>query len=378
MPTRRWSPRLSLVAIVLGVVVVSALHDFFSMRSVLFHEIFKRLYYVPIVCAGIQYGVPGGAGIALLASAVYLPHIVLDGHMAAMLKVDQYGEVIVFLLVGGTTGLLSSRLRAERNRYRRAAEALGRATEELEARSDERLRLARLVTAGRMAGGVAHAIRNPLGALTGCLEILDAHMPASHPDREFLAMATRDLARLERVTTAFLQFASPAPPTSATVSVLDVVHGVRTVVESAGGPGRLVIEARPSCASPVARIDPVQLQQALVNLVLDGAADQGAPEVHIGVRAVGHLVLVTLDLGDVGSNECDIADRLEPFPESGIGDGLSLAIARRLIENQHGRVSAAIVDGRLRYEITLPEAGPDGDRFASTDTAAGHTTTGTC
>ena len=46
----------------------------------------------------------------------------------------------------------------------------------------------------------------------------------------------------------------------------------------------------------------------------------------------------------------------EPFHGSGQSAGLAVATARRLIENQHGRIRAELAPGCLRYVIELPLA----------------------
>jgi len=82
--------------IVAAVIVVSGLHYFASTRTILLHEIFSRLYSLPIVVAAVRYGAQGGLATALLASALYLPHIVLDWHAWPVFEVRQYGEVVLF------------------------------------------------------------------------------------------------------------------------------------------------------------------------------------------------------------------------------------------------------------------------------------------
>lgn len=82
-------------------------------------------------------------------------------------EMPQYGEIIFFNIVGVLTGVLADRLRADRNRYKHAAAQLQEAYAHLEARTEDRLRVDRLVTVGRLASGVAHEVSNPLGGIAG-------------------------------------------------------------------------------------------------------------------------------------------------------------------------------------------------------------------
>lgn len=132
---------------------ITVLHYITSLHSVLLHEVFQRLYYLPIVVAAVLFGSRTALATSILATVLYVPHIVLSWHAWPVLQVDQYGEVLLFNLVGLVTGALADRLRVERNRYRKAARDLARANEERLASTNERLRIDRLVTVGRLASG---------------------------------------------------------------------------------------------------------------------------------------------------------------------------------------------------------------------------------
>ncbi len=141
------------VGVVGSVVSITVLHYITSLHSVLLHEVFQRLYYLPIVVAAVLFGSRTALATSILATVLYVPHIVLSWHAWPVLQVDQYGEVLLFNLVGLVTGALADRLRVERNRYRKAARDLARANEERLASTNERLRIDRLVTVGRLASG---------------------------------------------------------------------------------------------------------------------------------------------------------------------------------------------------------------------------------
>ena len=169
------------LAIVASVGLISWLHYVTSYRSIELHEVFQRLYYLPIVVAAVIYGTKGGLATAVLAAALFLPHVVLRWHAWPMFQLGQYAEVLVFTLVGVVTGLLADRLRRQRDQCQRTADELDEACRRLEAGIEERVRADRLVTIGRLASGIAHEIRNPLGGLLGSLEILGADVPRGHP-----------------------------------------------------------------------------------------------------------------------------------------------------------------------------------------------------
>ena len=340
-------------AIVVSLLAISAAHFETSLHSVIWHEVFKRLYYVPIVIAAVTAGRKGGMATSLLATLLYLPHVVLRWHAWPIVEVEQYGEVLMFNLVAIVTGTLADRLRAERDRCRVTAVELRQAYASLEAQTEERLRLDRLVTVGRIASSIAHEIRTPLAGLLGCLEILGAEFPRPHPKAEFVDIATREIARLQRVVTTFLEFAHPAPPTVQATDIRILVETVARLARPALASRDVGVEVRAEGGMRSVRVDADQVQRALLSILLACAPSLRDGRVVLTIRHAGDVARLTLGFEGKGSPPA-AWDVFEPFPTAAHGDGLALATARRLIENQHGTVVAEVAGNRLRCVISLP------------------------
>lgn len=338
--------------IVVAVIVISVLHYATSLHSTGWHELFKRLYYVPIVVAAVTGGARAGMATSLVSTVLYVPHVA-QWHAWPALASDRYGEVLMFNIVAVVTGALADRLQTQRQRYQDAAAELRTAYATLEARTEERQRVDRLVTVGRIASGIAHEIRTPLAGLLGSLEIIGAEFRPAHPKSEFVAIAKQEVARLQAVVTEFLDFAQPATPTSQAVDLRLVVQTVTRLAAPAVACPSTEIEARVPERALVVHVDVQQVQRALLNIIL--ASGHALRDGCIGITmeewpGVGRI---TIELA--GPTALPAAgDMFEPFRSSGPGQGLGLAIASRLIENQGGAVEARVEDGRLRYVIDLP------------------------
>lgn len=348
-------PALAPLGIVAAVGVISLLHYGTSVHLTLLHEIFKRLYYVPIVIAAVAYGVKGGVATAMLASLLYLPHIVIDWQGWPVFAVEQYGELILFNVVALLTGFLADRLRAERNRYREAAAELQEAYCHLKARTDERLRIDRLVTVGRIASGIAHEIRGPLGGLLGCIEVLESEFPRSHAKWEFFAIARKEMRRLDTVVREFLEFAEPAPPTSRAIDLNDVAHSASRLARPSLAVRAVTLRVQPSAAALLATADAEQVQRAVLNLILAGTSDLRDTRVDVKVLQTAYAPVIIIDIHGM-EKAFPAAEVFDPFPRSGRGNGLAFATARRLVENQHGSLRAERVDEALQFLIELPAA----------------------
>ena len=355
-------------AIVFAVIAISWLHYLTSFHSIVLHEMFKRLYYVPIAVAAVTRGSRGGLMASGLSTLLYLPHVALRWHGWPVFEAEQYGEMLMFNVVAIVAGVLADRLHHERTRYQDAAAELRDAYAKVRAGNDERLRLDRLVTIGRIASGIAHEIRTPLAGLLGCLEILAADVPRAHPKAEFVEIAKREIARLQRVVTEFLEFAHPAPPTVGVVDLRGVADAAARLARPALTRRDVDLDVRAPATALAVYADAEQIQRALLSILLSCSPSLRDGRVVLTIHQMSDLGQLTLEFEGKLSQPA-AWDVFEPFPTAANGHGLALATARRLIENQHGTVRTEIVDGRLCCVINMPVAvttpgDPKTDRLA--------------
>lgn len=358
---RRWAAPITATTLV----VVSVAHFYTNTHASLWHELAKRLYYLPIVAAAGFYGIRGGLLTAGVSGALYLPHAFAGPSMTGVSRTECAGEIIMFTGVGVVTGWLADRWREERNRYRATAGELAKTCEELRATSEHRVRLARLALVGRIAGGVAHEIRTPLASIVGCLEILESRRDNNESAAEFVHLARHEIQRLQNVATAFLEFAEPPPPARRHVAMVPLVARSIAQARRPLSDRGLDIRVREQSANEAVLVDPQQVEHALSDLLLEaeGLGDRCRREVTVTVGDPDCHVRITLDYPGVPKLYAGVdPDSLfEPFRSTARGYGFALATARRLIENQDGTLDAVIDDGRLRFVVILP-AGPMPDQ----------------
>jgi signal transduction histidine kinase len=346
------------VAVGVAVIAISGLHYLTSRHSFVLHEVFNRRYYVPIVIVAVTAGSRGGLAVSVLSTLLlYLPHVTLQWHAWPIVEAEQYGEMLMFNVLAVVTGVLADRLRAERQRYHDAAAELREADAKVRAGYDERLRVDRLVTIGRIASGIAHEVRSPLGGLLGSLEILGAEFRQGHPKAEFVEVAKREIARLQRVVTDFLEFAQPTPPTVQVADLPMTAEAAARLARPALACRGVSVDVRAIDAAVTANVDAEQVQRALLGIMLADAAALRDGRFVLTIQRHGEMGEITIELE--GATSLPAVDEIfEPFPASGRGHGLALATAARLIENQRGAVRAEIVEGRLRYVVDLPMSKP--------------------
>ncbi len=217
---------------------------------------------------------------------------------------------------------------------------------------EERLRNAveqaeRFAVLGRLAAGLAHEIRNPLGAISGCVELVRETATLDGEERKLLLTVSRDVERLNHLVTDMLQFARPRPAELEHTDLTALVSEVVTLAKTSGGPESNVNLAVEGDAQVSAMADGNQVRQVLWNLVRNAAqVSRKGGDVHVRVRATDdEAELAVLDRGPGVAPE--LREKLFDTFYSGTarGTGLGLAIVKRVADAHGGRVEVREREG---------------------------------
>jgi signal transduction histidine kinase len=357
--SRRWLPLL-----VLAVIAISIGHYATDPVYAHWHVVFQRLYYLPILVAAVLYGLRGGLGLAVLTAVLYFPHVVLHwGHDTAY-RWAQFTEIGLFPVFGALAGGLIERVRAERERHRRTADELARAYEQLRATFD-RLRFEdRMSALGALSVGMAHEIRNPLGAISGAIEILEGAIPESDDRHEFVGILKREIARLNRLVGRQLDLARTEPERVTDCDLGMIAREVTELARARTEAQKVTLRLRVDSEVPAVRADPSRLRQAVLNLVVNAiqAMPQGG-DLDVSVRAGPEDVrLVVEDRGPGIPVEAE-GRLFEPFfTTKSQGTGLGLAIAWQIAHGHGGELSGENrLAGGARFTLRLPVPCVPGD-----------------
>jgi signal transduction histidine kinase len=222
----------------------------------------------------------------------------------------------------------------------------------------------RLAALGEMAAGLAHEIRNPLGAIKGAAQCLDPHrLPGE--DGEFLEVIVEEVNRLNGVVSAFLDYARPLKQNFGRTDLNEVVtRTIRLIQNEIPANIELKLELREDL--PRVDADAEQLKQVLINLVQNALEAIGPAAGQICIRTLSPerfgefrgTDAVELQVADTGGGipgDQQLNIFVPFFTTKQKGTGLGLAICQRIVKNHGGSISvqSKVGDGST-FVIRLP------------------------
>jgi hypothetical protein len=248
--------------------------------------------------------------------------------------------------------------------------------------SEEQLRqVQRMDAAGRLAGGVAHDFNNLLTTIRGFSDMLLRDLPEEHVRRQDVEQIRKAADRGAQLTRQLLTFGGQATIQPRSLELNGVVKNMEGLLRRlVGADIQLVSRLRPGLGD--VKMDPGQLEQVLVNLVLnarDAMPAGGTLTIETGERQISgstrgrsvkpgrYLVLAVSDSGS-GVVE-DLSNTFEPFltPHAPGGrSGLGLSIVYGIVKQNGGGVRVSSEPGQgTTVKVFIPRV--EGEEPAATD-----------
>jgi signal transduction histidine kinase len=208
--------------------------------------------------------------------------------------------------------------------------------------AEERAKQAESMAAlGRLAAGLAHEIRNPLGSISGSIQLLKTNRALSAEDQRLCTIIVREASRLNDLVTDMMDLARPRKPRLVCV---DAAATAREVVALAAQSGRAVSDVgivyEGLEAAPIAA-DPAHLRQLIWNLVRNAVqASHAGEQVQVRVQPArsNRRRRVELSVSDRGVGlDAEARDRIFDafFTTRAQGTGVGLAVVKRIADD-HG------------------------------------------
>lgn len=338
------------IGIAAGIAVATGLHYFTSPSLILWHNLFQRLYYLPIIYAAIFFGWRGGLLTSSASAICYVPHILMAWHGMPDYTMNQYAEIIVFFLVGTVTGALADR----GMKQTRELAALNR---ELNDSFEQIKRADRLSAIGQLSASLAHEIRNPLASIDGATNLIESDQTPQEMRKASLAIIRKEVQRLNRLLTNLLDFARPRKPEFQAVPPERLIDATIALVGHSAQQKGITLRKDIPASAPAFECDPEQIKQVILNLTINAVQAMNGPgEIVLAARRSNGSVVISVSDQGPGISDDDMDKIFNPFyttKEAGTGLGLSVVYQ---IVNQHGGAVTARrkPEGGMIFHLTIP------------------------
>jgi signal transduction histidine kinase len=219
----------------------------------------------------------------------------------------------------------------------------------------------KLASIGEMAAAVAHGLRNPLASLRAAAQVV-RHHPGSPSSAEYIDAIIDEVDRLDRRISHLLSFSRPAPFHPLKESLPRLIEGLLPAFAEPLKERRVQLDLEVPPDLPEIRVDPMQLEQALVEIVsnaLDAMPDGGRLRIAAELNGDGEVSVEIADTGP-GIPDSALPSVCEPFfTTRAEGTGLGLAIAKRYVEQNGGRLEITSRPGATSVRVRLPVMAPE-------------------
>jgi two-component system sensor histidine kinase PilS (NtrC family) len=232
-----------------------------------------------------------------------------------------------------------------------------------------------LASLGEMSAGMAHEIRNPLGALAGAMQMLRKDLQADDTNQRLMDIAVREATRLDAIITEFLQYARPPALNLAEYDLNKVLAETLDLVQhEAQSRMNITIAAAPCAGFLPAQVDQDQMKQVFWNLAVnafDAMPKGGQLTIVTGCRKIdvagrkAEVVEVSFQDTGEGIPKKNLDKIFLPFfTTKKRGSGLGLAAVHRIVDLHGGWIKVESREGQgTRFGVCLPRTVDSGVRL---------------
>ena len=283
------------------------------------------------------------------------------------------GELSGDLVLRGNDELshLASAMNRMCKQLAKAQEAIFTETEARISALEQLRHTERLATLGHLSSGIAHELGTPLNVISGRAQLIVSEDLEKEEIAECSRIIREQAERMTKLIRQLLDFARRGTPQKSYVDLQVLAGRILELLNSSAEKKNISIELVKNSDIPLVAIDPSQIQQVLMNLVMNGIQampngghlelgfhlERARPPFKERCEEREYLATYVKDEGD-GISQENLNLLFEPFfttKETGKGTGLGLSIAYRIVEEHGGWIDVESEPGRgARFTVFLP------------------------
>ncbi len=317
------------------VVVITLLHYVTGHSQLYYHLFYRDLYYLPLILAGVWFGLRGALVTSLSITVLFLPFVFLTWRNVPILDFDRILEIILMNALAAVLGVISGR-------EKQGQKALAAAQN--------------LAAIGQAVAGIAHDIKAPLIAIAGLTRLVRKQLQPG-VDSKRLDIVIRESDRLEAMLKDMLDFSRPMELNMTSEDIPSLVESTLTLIEIEAGRRNVTIKTRKAGPTAPVACDERRIREALFSLFAN--AVQASPEgeaVEIVIRQSAAVTMIdVVDHGTGIPEEMKERVFLPFYTTKPHGTGLGLPMALKVVKAHGGDIRILEEpSGGTIFRITLP------------------------
>ncbi len=248
-----------------------------------------------------------------------------------------------------------------RHYYEQLEKEVDNRTKDLEQVQEKLIRSERLAAVGELASGVGHELRNPLNVIRNCVYLLKMSL-SEKDDQEAvntLNVLDKQIDIANKIVTDLLDFTRITPPSPVKVDIKNIISESLSWITV---PPQITVKANLNGYSQSVRTDPEQIGRVFANLIANAIQAMSGPsaekngELKIDTGEENEFLFIKFHDNGCGIKEENLDKIFEPlFTTKPKGIGLGLAISRRLVEQNGGKIEVASRTGQgTTFTVKLP------------------------
>jgi len=219
----------------------------------------------------------------------------------------------------------------------------------------------RLASVGEMAAGIAHEIKNPLTGIAAAITIIKEDFETDDPRTAIVNEVLEQIKRLDKTVNDLLFFGKPALPEPTFVNLNSIVEKTLAFAMQHKSGRNIVKKLELENTLPAVYVDPKQIQQVFLNLILNALQamqNDGVLTVKSALVENEGRKWARVSIADTGLGipEQILSKIFTPFfTTKAQGTGLGLAICHKLVTQHGGELSVVSEDGKgTVFTVDLP------------------------
>jgi signal transduction histidine kinase len=232
----------------------------------------------------------------------------------------------------------------------------------------EMARAEHLATIGELAAGLAHELRNPLAGIAGVVEVMGRELPQHSSSRAVLPEVQGEIHHIQSILNDLLAYARPRPPEFHPADLNTTIEQAVFLARQQVRTKPIEILFEPQKKLPHVVHDPVQFQQVILNLLLNGIqAIPNQGKIEVTLRREGEFAVVRIKDTGKGISQDSLPKIFKPFfTTRKEGTGLGLPLAKGIVEAHRGRIQVTSEPGQgAQFDVWLPIHRRDGEHAKS-------------